>query len=1359
MSDKPEADGKSPDSPGRPGFLVVGIGGSAGGITALKEFFSRVQPDNGIAYVVIMHLSPQHESNLAQVLQAQTAIPVTQVTETLRVEPDHVYVIPPNKYLMIEDSNIKLTEPERIRGGGHSSIDLFFRTLADTYGKTAVSVILSGTGTDGILGLRRIKEEGGFAIAQDPDEAEYDSMPRNAINAGLIDLVMRAEDIPERLKSLRAGLQQIQMPVSEEEEPPPETDEDILEVLKLVRQRTGNDFTQYKRPTMMRRIGRRLQVHNLPNIGSYLAFLREHSDEIPMLLRDLLITVTNFFRDRDAFEALRQEAIPKLFAGKTATDQVRAWIVGCATGEEAYSIAILMAEYASRLSDPPRIQVFATDMDETAIAQARECSYPQSIALDVSAERLRQYFIKEGDHYRVKKEIRALILFAPHNVLRDPPFSKLDLVSCRNLLIYLNREMQEQILSTFHFSLMPGGYLFLGASESAEGVPSLFVPLDKKNRIFMRRAAVVALPPRQGITRVGPWNIRPPEHGEVGRPAGSVFGALHQKIIEHLAPPSVLINDDYEIVHLSEHAGRFLRFAGGEPSRNLIKVIYPGMRVDLQALLLAAKARSGESAGAAETRRLQIDMEGQVRVVDIIVRRILETPEAEQGYFLVIFDEVPSTTKIARRETAQAEGKLDVLTQIEDELQRTRDQLHLSVEQYETTTEELKASNEELQAMNEELRSTTEELETSKEELQSVNEELSTVNQELREKIDQLGRVNSDLQNLMSATDIGTIFLDRGLKIKLYSERAKDLFNITPSDIGRPLEHFTHKLQYDSLTEDAEMVLRNLQTRDREVRSQDGRWYLARMLPYRTLEDRIDGVVLGFVDITDHRHAEELRRQTAELQEQSQILGLANVFIRGLDDRIVLWNTGCERLYGYSKEEAVGRVAYELLRTEFPEPLEKLKNELLKQGVWEGELVQTTKAGKRVTVACRWVLYRNDTGEQSAIVEVNYDITRRKLVEEELRESDRRKDQFLATLAHELRNPLAAMMSSLELLRDPQDDSKTDQAALHTMERQFGQLMRLVDDLLDFERLARGKITLHKERITLGSVVEAALENSRNLLATYNHNVSTSLTGAGAYIVADRMRLAQVITNLLHNAAKFTPIQGKIELTAAVEDGRAVVRVRDTGQGIPPEIMPHVFDYFVQEEPPSEAQRRGLGVGLALARQLTELHDGTIEVSSAGRGKGSEFVLRIPLASDSPLPELTQRHVAQETDVAPGKSILVIDDEHDVADLTASLLRRSGHQVWAAYSGSGGIEMALRQRPDVALVDIAMPDVDGYEVARVLRREMPNMLLIAITGLVQESSRKRSREAGFDHHLAKPATIAQIEQIISQHFQRQGAEK
>ena len=1244
--------------------------------------------------------------------------------------------------------------------GGHSSIDLFFRTLADAYGKDAVGVVLSGTGADGTLGLRRIKELGGFAIAQDPGEAEYDSMPRSAIDTGLVDLILPAAEMPGRLLALGEGAQRLQLPAEEEEKPAPETaPEEVRGVLALLRQRTGHDFTQYKLPTLLRRIMRRVQVHGLADIRSYLKFLRDHPEEVPALLRDLLITVTNFFRDREAFEWLYREVVPKLFAGKGVNDQIRVWVVGCATGEEAYSIAMLLCEYSSQLSDPPRIQIFATDIDDKAIQEARECRYPQTIALDVSPERLRQFFTKEGEGYRAKKEVRELILFAGHNVLRDPPFSKLDLVSCRNLLIYLNREMQEQVLGTFHFALLPHGYLFLGPSESAEGIPALFVPIDKKRRIYTRRATVATVQTTRNVPRLDGWSYRPVELQELSGNKVSSYGLLHQNVVELLAPPSLLINEDYDIVHLSEHASRFVRFAGGEPTRNLLRVVDPRIRLDLQALVLAAKARTGEMARTAESRRMQLEIEGKPQLVDVTVRRVLETPASAQGFFLVIFDETIPSTEAAQH--PQAGPRLELVGQLEEELQRARDQLHLTVEQYETTTEELKASNEELQAMNEELRSTTEELETSKEEMQSLNEELTTVNQELRENIEELGRANSDMQNLMSSTDIGSIFLDRGLNIKLYTQRAKELFNITAADIGRPLEHFTHKLDYESLAEDAETVLKTLQSREREVGGSNGRWYLAHLLPYRTLDDKIDGVVLNFVDITEHRHAEDLRRQTAALQEQSQILGLANVFVRGLDDRIELWNTGCERLYGYTREQALGQISYELLATEFPQPLSELKAQLFSTGSCDGELVQVTRAGKRLSVASRWVLHRNDAGEPSAILEVNHDLTARKRAEDELRQADRRKDQFLATLAHELRNPLAATLSSLELLSEAEGDAGAIEVARGTMERQFERLMRLVDDLLDLERLARGKITLRKERITLGSVIEAALESGRTLLAARVHTLTTSVPGAGAYIIADRARLAQVVTNLLHNAAKFTPPGGKIEVTAAVEDYQAVLRVRDSGRGILEEILPHIFDYFVQEEPLSEAHRVGLGVGLALARQLVELHGGIIEAKSAGRGMGSEFIVQIPLAAEQAASQEVAAAGPGAEVSAPmvARKVLVIDDEHDVADLTASLLMRLGCEVWSAYDGKEGLEAALKHRPDVALVDIAMPDMDGYEVARRLRQSFPDIVLIAITGLVQESDRVRARAAGFNHHLAKPASISEIKKLIESSAPRQDPRK
>lgn len=1354
MSDNPDtqpAIGPNPPAGDHTGFLVVGIGASAGGITALKQFFSRVTADSGVAYVVILHLSPQHVSNLAAVLQSETKVPVTQITESVKIQPDHVFVIPPTKYLTIQNGYIELVEPVRLRGG-HTSIDLFFRSLADAYHKDAVAIILSGTGADGTLGLGRVKENGGFAIAQDPSETEYDGMPRSAIDTGLVDLILPAAEMPDKLRSLSEGARLLRMHEEEEERPSQDLDfGPIREILAAVRQHTGHDFSQYKRPTLLRRIARRQQVHELTDMAAYLGFLREHPDEISALLRDLLITVTDFFRDHDAFEALEQEVVPKLFEGKGANDVVRVWVVGCATGEEAYSIAILLSEHAARLAQPPRIQIFATDIDESAIAEARECRYPQTIALDVSPERLRQFFIKDDDEYRVKKEIRELILFAAHNVLRDPPFSKLDLISCRNLLIYLNRDMHERVLSTFHFALLPERYLFLGSSESAEGAPSLFLTADKRHHIYTRRAVIAPMQATPAPSRVREWNVRAPEMPNADTAKITSYGELHQRVVEQIAPPSCLVNEEYDIVHMSEHAGRFLRFRGGEPSRNLLEIVHPGMQLDLRTLLLAAKARTNDADGAAESRRVRVEIEGKEYVVDVSARRVGATPAQATGFFLVIFDEVTAAAAASADQQGGDGARLEIVAQLEEELRRTRDQLHLTVEQYETSTEELKASNEELQAINEELRSTTEELETSKEELESLNEELTTVNHELREKIEELGRVNSDLQNLMSSTDIGTVFLDRGLQIKRYTMRAQELFNITPVDIGRPLEHFTNKLDYQALTQDAETVLQTLQSREREVHSNDGRWYLARLLPYRTLEDKIDGVVLNFVDITDHKHAEELRRQTAHLQEQSQILGLANVFIRTIDDHIELWNTGCEQLYGYAKEESLGRVAHELLATEFPQPLAEIKARLFSTGSWDGELINVTRAGERIFVASRWILYRNEDGEPSAILEADHDITARKRAEDELRQADQYKDQFLASLAHELRNPLAAILSSLELLNDSEEgDHETMQLARGVMDRQLRHLMRLVDDLLDLERLRRGKITLHKERLEITAAVSAALETARSLLEPHKQALSVSTPPAPFYINADRVRFTQILTNLLDNAAKYTAAGGRIELTVEAQGEQAVIRVRDTGIGISTEALPSIFDFFVQEQPSSESNRRGIGVGLALCRQLVELHEGAIEARSAGRGKGSEFIVRLPLAP-APLAAIPAEPVAADQPVDPPtpRRVLVIDDERDVADLLANLLRRSGHEVWTAYSGQSGIDAAVELKPDAALVDIAMPDLDGYEVARQLRVRLPGILLIAITGLVQEPDRVRARQAGFDYHLAKPATVQQIEEIFA----------
>jgi two-component system, chemotaxis family, CheB/CheR fusion protein len=983
-------------------FLTVGIGASAGGIGALERLFERMPADSGMAFVVILHLSPEHESNLAALIQKWTEMPVIKVTERIKVEPNRVYVIPPAKHLVMTDGHVTLHEPE-MKAGMRIPVDLFFRTLAGAYDVKSVGVVLSGTGTDGTLGLRHIKEAGGVSIAQDPAQAEHDGMPRSAINSGMVDFVLPVESIPEKLLALRQLSERIQTP-PETGEPLKEDDEEALrQVLAILRARTGNDFTSYKRSTVLRRITRRLQVNAVEDIGTYAALLRERPSEAQELLGDMIISVTNFFRDSEAFKALEQEVVPRLFENKEVGDQVRVWVSGCATGDEAYSLVILLLEHAERLSRPPSIQVFATDIDQDSMNGAREGLFPESISADVSPERLKRFFTRENEYYRVKKEVREAVLFAPHNILRDPPFSRLDLISCRNVLIYLNRETQERVLELFHFALNPEGYLFLGVSESADTAADLFTPVDKKLRVFRRRAIASAMPYIPSLPAPGRWEVKPVERAS-GSPKIASFGDLHYQLLENYAPPSVLVNTEYDIVHLSETAGRFLRFTGGEPSRNLIKAVHPDLRLELRSALLGVA--QGKDSG--EIRQARIELDGQSRLVKVHVHRP-NRPDAAQGFLLVIFEEVepPGDAPLAGHPGAATSGEAlePVVRQFEDELQRTKTQLRSTIEQYETTTEELRASNEELQAINEELRSTTEELETGKEELQSLNEEMRTVNHELKEKVDELGRANADLQNLLAATDIATIFLDRDLRIKRYTPSVQQLFNIIPSDTARPLAHVTHGLEYDGMTEDAARTLETLDRVEREVRSNDGRYYIARLIPYRTPEDRIDGVVLSFFDITGRKLAEDERnRLHEELMKERALMDAvvrqmpAGILIAEADTgKMVFANEQADRIWRATLEKPAGDEHY----SEYPGyHMDGRRYALEEWPMWrsinQGEIIYNEEIKMRREDGS-WGLFntssspvRNSSGQIVAGVVTFYDTTEERATEISLRHSQER---------------------------------------------------------------------------------------------------------------------------------------------------------------------------------------------------------------------------------------------------------------------------------------------------------------------------------------------------------------------------------
>ena len=768
-------------------FIVVGLGASAGGLGALKEFFRLMRADSGMAFVVVVHLSPDHESNLASILQKSTAMPVHQVTEATRIEPDAVYVIPPRNLLTLVDGTIA-PAPMITQGGSRIVIDRFFRTLAEAYEERAVAIVLSGTGSDGTLGLKQVKERNGFTIVQKPSDAEYDDMPRSAIATGLVDWVLPVDQMPGQLLKYRESSERLQLTVRAADGPPGLAGLELLDdLLTLVRIRTGNDFSAYRRPTILRRVARHLQIHQIESIGAYLAFLQDRPDDMELLVRNLLINVTNFFRDGEAFAALEGGVIPRLFAGKAAMDTVRVWVPGCASGEEAYSVAILLQEHAGHLADPPKIQVFATDVDDEALAEARHNCFPESIEGDVSADRLGQFFVREKEYYRVKKSLRELVLFAPHNLLRDPPFSRLDLIACRNVLIYLNRSAQSQALQTFHFALAPGGFLFLGTSESADYAQALFESLDKKWRLYRRRqsSAQYGKVPAVSLAAAPLPKISENLGHDDRTPVVSVRD-LHYRLIEQYASPSILLNDAFEILHISSGAGRYLQYPGGEPSTNILKAIHPDLLPEIRTCLYASRDGDGGP------RPSRIMAWGGDHTVTMLTRRI-EGVASTGPLWLISFEEHPAPADgVSPFSSELATGADDavhaVIRRLEQQLTLTREQLHSTIHQHEASLADLKASNEELQAVNEELRSASEELETSKEELQSVNEELATANTDLKDKLAEISDANADLQNFMSATDIGTVFLDSGLHIKRYTpsaEKSSTSFLPTPVALSR----------------------------------------------------------------------------------------------------------------------------------------------------------------------------------------------------------------------------------------------------------------------------------------------------------------------------------------------------------------------------------------------------------------------------------------------------------------------------------------------------------------------------------------------------------------------------------------------
>ena len=881
-------------------FPIVGIGASAGGLEALEQFLGNVPENSGMAFIVIQHLDPTQKGMLPELLQRITPMKVYQAADRMHVRVNSVYVIPPNKSMSILNGVLHLFEPVETRGM-RLPIDFFLRSLADDRRDLSIGIVLSGMGSDGSAGLRAIKEKNGIVVVQDPADAKFDSMPRSAIEMVLVDIIAAARELPGRLLEFLKHIPAIRSELNAEVKDKSSLDKIII----LLRTYTGNDFSLYKKNTLYRRIERRMTVHKIDKIVTYVHFLQGNPKEVEILFKELLIGVTSFFRDPAVWVRMKQDLLPGLLSGIQPGAVLRAWVPGCSTGEEAYTLAILFREALEKLNQhgSPSLQIFATDIDPDAIDIARRGIYPANIAADISSERLNRYFISADEGYRIKTEIREMVVFAQHNIILHPPFTRIDILSCRNLLIYMDPELQKKLIGLFYYSINPDGILMLGSSETPGNHSHLFTPADSKLRIYRRTRTshlpeYFDFPSSFSRSKSSVANNQPPDTRDM-----NIQVLADHLLLDYYSPAGVLVNEFGDVIYIHGHTGKYLEPAAGKANMNIFAMLREGLRNEF----LHAFRKAVANKQTMVLHNLRVTSNGVSQTVNIDIKWI-DKPELLYGTLMIIFaeaKEVPAVSAAAGKRGHSKDSTKE--KELEAELHRMREVMQNSLEEVQTSQEELRSTNEELQSTNEELQSTNEELTTSKEEMQSLNEELQTVNAELQAKVDDYSRVNNDMKNLLNSTEIATLFLDKDLNIRRFTHQATKIFKLIKSDIGRPFTDQASDLSYPELAEDAREVLRTLVFIQKEVPAIDGRWFLVRIMPYRTFDDRIDGLVITFIDISGHKRTEQ---KLLESEKANRILLSATAEVKVIlasDGSVMDLGPEAESLFGKTREECLNK--------------------------------------------------------------------------------------------------------------------------------------------------------------------------------------------------------------------------------------------------------------------------------------------------------------------------------------------------------------------------------------------------------------------------------------------------------------------
>ena len=1302
---------------------------------------------SGMAFVLVQHLDPNHASMMVDLLASHTSMNVLQATDGMLIERDHFYVIPPGTYLSVSDSALHLSQPQAPHGA-RLPFDFLLHSLATEFGARAVCVILSGTGADGSLGLKAIKELGGFVIAQDPAEAEYDGMPRSAIATGAVDLILPAAKMPEAL--VKYGRQMSVKGAHDDAPPPDQSANDIFEIIELLRSKTSHNFTLYKPGTLQRRIERRRMMAGVTDNGRYLDMLRKDARELDLLAKDLLINVTSFFRDPPVYEFLAEKIIPLLERAHASNQPIRIWVAGCSTGEETYSIAMLFLEAVAKTERHVRLQVFASDVDADAVATARDGIYPESIATDVSPARLARFFTKEDHSYRVIPSLREVVVFTVQDVLADPPFSHLDLVSCRNLLIYLRPEAQEKVLLLFHFALREAGILLLGGSETVGNLSDKFEAIAKKQRIYRHighlRPGEVDFPIAAG-SRARAFGLQ----GTQAKPSqGARLGEVAQGLLlQTYAPASVLINCNYEGLYYLGPTDRYLQVVSGEPSRDVLAMTREGLRNTLRAAVQQASQQNA--------RVVLIGARMKRDGVSVAVS-IAAEPVQSDGDALVLvsfFDEPARAEKPGG--TAEKAEDISRATELERELDATRRELQSAIRDLELSSEEQKAINEEALSVNEEFQSTNEELVTSKEELQSLNEELTALNSQLHETLEQQRSTSSDLQNILYSSDVATLFLDGDLNIRFFTPAARTLFSLIATDIGRPLADLTPLVADAKLLDDARAVLTSVVPLRHEIEAGDGTWYIRRILPYRTNDNRIEGVVITFADISQVKAAE--RRVEAARAYSDSIINSIRQPLLVLDEelRIVSANDAFYRNFALAPEQAVGRhfaAASDHLgeMVGLRSFLERVRAELAAVADYEIE-AELPQVGRRTLLMNARMIPEGPSGHAKILLAID-DITDRRRAAQALEAAKRQAEQanlaksrFLAAASHDLRQPLQTL-SLLQGILSKKVRGDPDSLKLVTrLDETLGAMTGMLNTLLDINQLEAGIVRPEVTTFPVSDLLERLKAEFAYHAAA--RGLSWHVVPSKYFVDSDPRLLEQMIRNLLSNAVKYTE-RGGVLLGCRRRGEKLRIEVWDTGPGIPAGQLQAIFEEFHQLENPARERSRGLGLGLAIVQRLEDLLGHSVDVRSRP-GKGSVFAVEVPIGQQEAAKPQLPRTDETTASAGIGGKILLVEDDPAVREMLELLLADEGYEIMSAAQGAEALQLAARnaQCPDLIIADYNLPNgLSGLQIFTKLQEMFHQKIpVIILTGDISTETLREIARYGCPQ-LNKPVKMQELTNLI-----------